>query len=373
MKKRLMALVCTLVLLLGLLAGCSADNFLRNLFSGGEERAEPRPIVLGEGIALDFLEFRLERAAWAHDILPPDTSTPLFRYLPGIEGERRLVLFGEIRNLRGETLDVQNLAAEFLFNDTYAYAGRTVGMLANMVGASESSVAAGETREVAIYASIPEALADTVYGAVVHIGFDDGFTQDFGVAVDTVQHLFYIVLRAGDIEEMAPPPPEPVSISFGQRVALDFVEFTIARFAWTDEILPPDTSGTYRYFPAQEGARYLVLYGNVLNISNQSFRVDHLLSTFFINDAFLYHGQTNGVSEDGRGFTGNTVAPGERREIVLFVSVPVGVADAFTSGLVTFGFDDGFENELRANILDGLEYRFSIVLLPALPEERVVL
>ena len=372
MKRSLIALICSLALLLALLVSRSED--LRNLFSADDAvGAEPRQIVLGETVTLDFLEFTIGRAAWLYDILPPDTSTPLFRYLPGTEGERRLVLFGEIRNLTGETLEVQNLASEFLFNNTYAYAGRTVGMLENMVGAAESSVAAGETREVAIYASIPDALAEAVGGAVVHIGFDEGFSQDFGAMIDIVQHHYYIVLRAEDIEEMAPPPPEPVSISFGERVVLDFVEFTIARFEWAEEILPPDTSGTYRYFPAQEGARYLVLYGSVMNISNQSFQVDHLLSEFVINDELLYHGQTNGVSEDGRGFTGSTAAPGETREIVLFVSVPAEVADGFSSGLVTLGFDDGFGNELRVNIMDGLQHRFSLVLLPAPPEEILVL
>ena len=86
--------------------------------------------------------------------------------------------------------------------------------------------------------------------------------------------------RPGDRVALAPtltptPNVEAQSVHIGDKISLDFVEFSLDSIEWTKRIDPSDTSGYFtEYFSAKDDEQFLVLWGTMKNLSGESIRFD---------------------------------------------------------------------------------------------------
>lgn len=142
------------------------------------------------------------------------------------------------------------------------------------------------------------------------------------------------VLDPSRIRDLASPGAEVISLHEAIRVP-DVMEFTLQSVQWQDRIEPGNTSSLYTYKDDQLNETYLVLRGQLKNLSaGDLYPGDHQESILRINDTQDFYVYWDLEQPDGTGFYG-TLKPGATGELVIYSSVRDDVKDGMVSGRLT--------------------------------------
>lgn len=139
-------------------------------------------------------------------------------------------------------------------------------------------------------------------------------------------------------------------INIGDTIASDRVEITIRTIELSYEVYPRDTSGRYRYYPAESGKVYIHIDTDVKNIQKQNIVCDEIMNvTADYDDGYTY--DSFAAPNDGdRGFTyGNitSITPLETLGVSFLIECPQEVEEMDHPLFLIFE-------------VDGLKFRHSI-------------
>ncbi len=152
-----------------------SENTEEGETSGGNIKFEE--LNLGDVIKTDFLEMTIDGASEAQELLPTDTSS-VYSYYSDKDGETYFYLTGTMKNLGGEAYDVEDMYAEFCFDDKYTYNAS----LAADDGGNDfygSYVEPLNSVKYYLYSSIPDELINTYTTCLIRFGFHDNFEYDY--------------------------------------------------------------------------------------------------------------------------------------------------------------------------------------------------
>lgn len=133
----------------------------------------------------------------------------------------------------------------------------------------------------------------------------------------------------------SPAPPASGALTLGQTVTIaDVMEFTLTSWAWEDEILPSNTSGTYSYKGDREDETYLVIRGTFTNLNGNTYSIDYLHeSELLLNGKYSFDVHMDCEEPDGTGFS--STKPLQTVNFVIYASVSDGAKDIFENATVT--------------------------------------
>ena len=93
-------------------------------------------------------------------------------------------------------------------------------------------------------------------------------------------------------------------IELGQTYTVEgVVSFSLNECYWADDILPENTDGNYSYVEGEEGSVYLILRGDIQNLSADDIEVSSTLGTVHDNVATLFYFDGSATYE-GRWYVG---------------------------------------------------------------------
>lgn len=126
------------------------------------------------------------------------------------------------------------------------------------------------------------------------------------------------------------------TITLNQEITIpDIMEFSIDSLMWMDEIKPSDTSSFYSYTPDKPGETYLVLTGDIKNLSGDTMDPgDYQESTLRINDKYNFHVSWDVEEQDGTGFY-SYLKPLQEAKLFIYASVTDEVKTQMHSGVLT--------------------------------------
>lgn len=168
--------------------------------------------------------------------------------------------------------------------------------------------------------------------------------------------------RVNSVPSNTPTPKvEAKSIHIGDKVTLDFVEFSLDSIEWTERINPSDTSGYYSYYSAQDDEKYLVLWGTMKNLSGDSIRFDQMKIQFEFNEKYKFSGQIEMEDDDKGGFNSiYSIKPLKQSRFIIFASIPNEIISLYDHGILTFGFDDFQHYVLSSDDFSDLDYVYHL-------------
>lgn len=126
-------------------------------------------------------------------------------------------------------------------------------------------------------------------------------------------------------------------ITFGQKVVIDdVVEFTLESCSWQDEIYPSNTSSAYSYYSDEADETYLVIRGNMTNLSGESYDIDSLQdSDIVVNGKYSFNIRVEAEEADGSSFSRST-KPLQTVNLIIYAGISDGVKEIFEDGMITF-------------------------------------
>ena len=147
-----------------------------SLVSNAYPKVTSSPIRLGEVITLEFVEMTLEELQVSDKILPQKTSS-VYSYIPDVENEQFFCITGELKNLSGNSYDVEQIYAEMVFDDKYTYS-------ANLLACAWTNDFYGNnvkplgTVKYHIYSSVPDELINSWSTCIITFGFQNEFESE---------------------------------------------------------------------------------------------------------------------------------------------------------------------------------------------------
>lgn len=176
----------------------SASNMLTTIQNNVARVNEVYPkttakqISIGDTIILDFVEFSLEESGIADKILPEDTNG-VYSYIGDNENEQHFYITGILKNASGNTYDVENIYAQFVFDEKYTYSGRLSACDWGNDFYGENVKPLG-TVKYYIHSSIPDELINTYSKCTVTFGFENEFANYYPDKNDC-NYLFDVIIE----------------------------------------------------------------------------------------------------------------------------------------------------------------------------------
>ena len=131
-------------------------------------------VSVGDIITQDFATMSLDKVSWSDEIKPSDISG-VYSYYSDQEGESYFWLSGTIKNLSGDSFSIENMAAEFIFDDKYTYSGIIIADDGGNDFYFTDYVQPLGSVKYYIYYSIPDELKNSYSSCVLRFGFKDSF------------------------------------------------------------------------------------------------------------------------------------------------------------------------------------------------------
>ena len=149
-------------------------------------------------------------------------------------------------------------------------------------------------------------------------------------------------------------------IQFNHKYSLNNIQFTFDRYEWVTKIEPSNKSGYYSYFSAQPDEKYLVIYGSIKNKAGESKSICDIPSEFVLNQKYEYSGTIQLEDSDGQGFHHvYSTKPLKTEKVLFYASVPNEIAENFSGGKFTFGFNEDLEFGYFTS-LEKCEHRYEL-------------
>ena len=142
------------------------------------------------------------------------------------------------------------------------------------------------------------------------------------------------------------PAPEVLPFSIGNKLHFDFMDFSLEKIEWTDDIMPHTArcdSRIYTHYEKKANETYLSIWGTVKNLSGDNISLDNIEAEFVFNDKYTYSGHISDEDDDHCGFGSSYIKPLRATEFVLFVSVPEEVKTIYENAVLTFGFNNNLK------------------------------
>lgn len=151
-----------------------------------------KSVALGDTISLDFVEMTLEEIGVSETILPVDTSR-VYSYISDTPNEKYFYLTGTLKNLSGNTYDVEDIFAQMVFDGTYSYSAYLTACAWSNNFYDESVKPLG-TVKYYIYASIPDELINSYGECEIKFGFANDFSVSrYRLTEGECNHLFTLI------------------------------------------------------------------------------------------------------------------------------------------------------------------------------------
>lgn len=149
-------------------------------------------VNLGDSITTDFVEMTVEKAETAQELHPTDTSS-VYSYMPDENGETYFYLFGAIKNISGDSYDVEDMNIVMTFDGKYNY----TGYIAADDGGNDfygNYVKPLVSVKYYMYASVPDELISSYSTCTVKFGFHENFDHDYETDFNGYEYCYSIDL-----------------------------------------------------------------------------------------------------------------------------------------------------------------------------------
>lgn len=151
----------------------------------------------GDLLSVDFAELMIDGAAMADEVFPENPEKYFCNSLEDVDGETYIYLYGNIKNISGETYDIHNIYASILVEGKYRYDGDIVGDEGGTFSYFSSEIKPLQNEDIVIYFSVPDELTETFKEAIVTFGFKDDFESEFAMQESDCDYLYSISLVNG--------------------------------------------------------------------------------------------------------------------------------------------------------------------------------
>lgn len=151
-----------------------------------------------------------------------------------------------------------------------------------------------------------------------------------------------------------------INLNIGDKITLDFVEFTVDSASWSDELKPTDTNGVYSYMPDEENESYFWLCGTMKNISGNAYSVEDLVSEIVFDNKYTYTAHL-AADDGGNDFYGDYVNPLCSVKYYIYISAPDEIKEIYNTTTVKFGFEKNFAGSYYDDFED-CDYLYTITL-----------
>ncbi len=166
-------------------------------------------------------------------------------------------------------------------------------------------------------------------------------TSDFKMEV-------YITPEAERVEEK-----DIVIVGIGDTIKTEYFEYKIENVEFTYEVLPPNTSGVYTSYPAEQGKVYLHMKGKLKNLMKRDIRIDETFTPVAIyGDGYVYNGFV--IVEDDNSFDWGSSysagAPLETSGVRILVEMPSEVENTNENVILSLKTTDGGTYQLNYRV-----------------------
>ena len=131
----------------------------------------------GDQIKLDFVEMTITGASTSQELYPTDTSG-VYSYYADKENETYFYIYGEIKNIGGNSYSVEDMNIQLTFDGKYNYTGYVAADDGGNDFYGDIVKPFGKVK-IYIYASIPDELINSYTTCTVKFAFQDEFKNDY--------------------------------------------------------------------------------------------------------------------------------------------------------------------------------------------------
>ncbi len=151
-------------------------------------------INFGEQISLDFVEITIDGAS-SGDEIKPDNPQRVYSYLPDVDDEKYVYLYGTIKNVGGDQYEfADNIYVQFTFDDKYNYAGNITADEGGDFSYIYAHLDPLKSEKFYITASIPNELAEQYEKFTVKFGFAENFDGEFSIKENECDYLYSVTV-----------------------------------------------------------------------------------------------------------------------------------------------------------------------------------
>ena len=134
------------------------------------------------------MEITIDEVNSSDTILPTDTSKG-YSYKADVEKEKYFYISGTLKNLSGDSYDVEHIFAQMVFDDKYTYSGQMAACAWTSNFYGEYVKPLGSVKFY-IFSSIPDELIDTYSQCTVSFGFQNNFDGTMFLSKDDCDYLY---------------------------------------------------------------------------------------------------------------------------------------------------------------------------------------
>ena len=230
------------------------------------------------------------------------------------DGCKFLLLKGHFENNSAKTISISALDLSCVVNNTYEFNEMSSGstLLLNFESSGAFSIDPLFDSDYGLYVQVSDKLVEQFETAVFTIKYqadmsDITYTTDSdGNWISDADEGFSVTVGNATSDavenstETASAKPTVQSLDIGDTVTTDDYEMTLVSVGFSYDVLPSDTSGYYRHFPADSGKVYINVVADVKNTMKRDITLSELYSCAGIYDGdYTYSGFT--AVDDGDG------------------------------------------------------------------------
>ena len=145
-------------------------------------------IFLGDTINLDFVEMSIEDIGISDELYPPVTEGE-YTYQSDVVNEKFFCLNGVLKNLSGNSYDIQHMHAEMKFDDKYTYVAYIQASAWDNSLNDEYVKPLGEVKYY-MHSSVPDELIETFSTCMISFGFNSNFSGSRHMSSDDCEYVY---------------------------------------------------------------------------------------------------------------------------------------------------------------------------------------
>lgn len=131
-------------------------------------------VKIGDAIETDYVSMTLETVDSNTEIRSGSGQYGTYRYYTSENGDPYFYVYGTLKNLGGNPVDVRNMYVQFCFDGKYNYKGSVEGV-SNDYGNFINDVSPLANVNYYMYTAVPQELIDSYTTCTVRIGFTENF------------------------------------------------------------------------------------------------------------------------------------------------------------------------------------------------------
>lgn len=215
------------------------------------------------------------------------------------DGYKMLLLHGHFENKSTTKIPQYALLLSCKINDTYEYDDSSITF--GFESGNSGEISPQDDLDYFIRIDLPEKAADSLETVVYTVYYNDDmssvsktYTPSAAKPIINADQTFTITENYALANRSAKP------INIGDTVTTDDYEMTLVSVGFSYDVLPSNTSGYYRHFPADSGKVYINVVADVKNTMKRDITLSELYScTGIYDDDYTYSGFT--AVDDGDG------------------------------------------------------------------------